>query len=166
MTDEQTIDETTTDTEVQETVTDATQAQETPPEDEQTTEPEDGTKAGREAAKLRKRAQAAESERDALTERVATLQRGEVERQAAVPGGLADGADLWSAVDLEALQDEHGNIDAEAVTQAVAELLTAKPHYAYRRFQGRSDGGVKAQSIGETSDPWAEAGDAIRRGRK
>lgn len=156
MTDEQTTDETTTDTEVQEIAPEAQESPETP----------DEPKGDREAAKLRKRAQAAETERDALAERVATLQRGEVERQAAVPGGLADGADLWSAVDLEALHDEHGNIDAAAVTQAVAELLTAKPHYARRRFQGRSDGGAKAQSIGETSDPWAEAGDAIRRGRK
>lgn len=158
MTDEQTTPDTTTEP------TD-TEAQETPPEPQESPETPEESKGDREAAKLRKRAQAAETERDALAERVATLQRGEVERLAAGEGGLADGADLWSAADLEALQDEQGNIDAEAVTQAVADLLKAKPHYAHRRFGGSADGGAKGQNIDVKADPWHEAGEAIRRKR-
>lgn len=153
MSTEQTTTET-TDTEPQET---PAEAQETPQGDEQ-------PKGDREAAKLRKRAQAAETERDTLAERLAVLQRGEAERIATGAGLLADGADLWSATDLEALQDEHGNINAEAVTSAVADLLKVKPHYAHRRFQGSADGGSR-QAVDIKGDPWAEAGAAIRKQR-
>lgn len=67
------------------------------------------------------RAQVAE-----LTERVARMQRSEVERQAA---GLHDPADLWTAgVDLAELLNEDGDVDPERVAEAVAALADSKPY--------------------------------------
>lgn len=155
--------ETTTEPEAQDIAPDAVEAEQTADVLEQDdTEPDESTKSGREAAKLRKRAQAAETERDALSERLNVLQRGEVERMATGPGLLADGADLWSAVDLDALHDEHGHIDAARVTQAVTDLLSAKPHYQHRRFTGGADGGARESAPITPPDAWTKAGDVLR----
>lgn len=84
------------------------------PDDE---EPDEDTKGGREAAKYRRRLRDTEAERDALSERVASLQRAEAERMAAAT--LAKPAGLWATgTDLADLLGEDGNIDASKVTTA------------------------------------------------
>lgn len=78
---------------------------------------DEGEPGGHEAAKLRKRAQAAETERDTLTARVQAMQRAEVERHAAAT--LAKPAGLWvSGVDLAELLDDSGDVDPAKVREA------------------------------------------------
>lgn len=100
-------------------------------------------KASREAAKYRTQLRKAEAERDALATRLDGMQRAEVQRLAAGPGGLADGADVWAGLELADALDESGQVDPERVKAAVSALLAGKPHYAHRRFTGSADGGAK-----------------------
>lgn len=84
--------------------------------------------ASRDAVKYRKRAQAAEKERDQLADRLATLQRAEVERLAAQH--LADGADIWrDGADLANLLTDAGNIDPDKVKTTATELGATHPHW-------------------------------------
>jgi hypothetical protein len=91
----------------------ATGQSDTGPADELTEERGDSPDGGggnREAAKYRRQLRDAESQRDALSDRLLTLQRREAERLAAEH--LADGADMWrDGLDLAALLDDHGNLD-------------------------------------------------------
>lgn len=83
--------------------------------------------AERDVVKYRKRAQAAEKERDELAERLAAMQRAEAERIAA--NNLSDGSDLWSAgTELDALLDD-GALSGDLVDQAVQEVLEKHPHW-------------------------------------
>lgn len=83
--------------------------------------------AARDVAKYRKRAQAAEKERDQLAERLTAMQRAEAERLAA--NHLGDGGDLWSAgTELDALLDD-GTLSADLVDQAVQQVLEKHPHW-------------------------------------
>lgn len=87
----------------------------TEPEPEDT--PDDDGKGGKEAAKYRRRLRETETERDALTKRVETLQRGEVERLA---GHLSQPSAVWAAgVQLADVLDEQGDVDPEKVRLAV-----------------------------------------------
>ena len=89
----------------------------------------------REAARYRKQLRATEAERDelsgqlaAMSERVATMQRGEAERLAAEH--LADGADLWrDGAELAALLDEAGNLDPSKVADAARATAAAHRHW-------------------------------------
>lgn len=83
----------------------------------------------REAAKYRTRLRETEAQRDALTARLETLQRNEIQRLAA--DRLADPADLWRDGGTVAdLLDAAGNVDPGKVRAAVAETIAAHPHWA------------------------------------
>lgn len=84
-----------------------------------------------EAASRRRALRATEAERDALRERVDLLDRAEVER--IVSPSLADASDLWGAVELDAVRGEDGAVDEAKVSEALAGLLEAKPHYRLDR---------------------------------
>jgi hypothetical protein len=78
-----------------------------------------GDGSGREAAKYRRKLRAAETERDRLSEQVASLQRSEVERLATADG-LRPAA-LWaSGPELAYLLADNGTVDAAKVSAAVA----------------------------------------------
>lgn len=78
----------------------------------------EGEGSNREAAKYRRRLREAEAERDALAERVETLQRAEVERIAG--GASVKPAALWaSGASLPELLTEDGTVDPEKVATAV-----------------------------------------------
>jgi hypothetical protein len=82
----------------------------------------------RDAAKYRKRAQAAEKERDRLAERLQVLQRTEVQRLAAEH--LADGADLWrDGATLDDVLNDDGDVDADKVTELAKGLLEQHRHW-------------------------------------
>ncbi|PYE19253.1 hypothetical protein DFR67_103164 [Williamsia limnetica] len=83
-----------------------------------------------ESRKYRKRAQVAESERDALAVKLAAVQRAEITRLAT---DLADPTDLfeYGNLDLAEVTDvETGHVDPEAVARAQAELLEQRPGLA------------------------------------
>ncbi|CAJ1578979.1 hypothetical protein [[Mycobacterium] wendilense] len=111
---------------------------ETPDTPTETTEPVDNAQApdntadtdnrASEAKKYRLRAQAAEADRDTLRTQLTAMQRAEVERLAGQR--LADGADIWhDNDDLTELLDDSGNVDTDRVTERVAQILTARPHW-------------------------------------
>lgn len=94
--------------------------------------PDDSTEkpdtAARDVAKYRKRAQAAEKERDHLGERLTRMQRAEAERLAA--DHLKDGTDLWrDGAQLADLLDDDGNIDSDKIAAVTQTLVTAHPHW-------------------------------------
>lgn len=88
------------------------------------------------AAKYRVRLREAEAARDALAERLNTLQCREVERLAAEH--LADSGDLWLAgTNLADLLDEAGNVDPERVTEVVRRVVGSRPHWAAKPKPGQ-----------------------------
>lgn len=94
-----------------------------------TVDGDDRGTANKEAAKYRTRLREVEGERDALTDRLATLQRREAERLAA--DQLADPADLWrDGVELAALLDDDGNLDASKVAEAAGATVAQHRHWA------------------------------------
>ncbi|WP_045821992.1 hypothetical protein [Williamsia herbipolensis] len=82
--------------------------------------------------KLRRRAQAAEAERDTLAARLKGLQLAEVERQLAVvlavPGDLFDFSDTTLA---DLCDPDTGAVDPEKVTEAASALVELRPGLAY-----------------------------------
>lgn len=90
------------------------------PQDAQDTDaPKEGG-GNSEAAKWRRRLRDAEAERDALTERLAGLQRAEAERLAGEH--IAKSSALWAAgVDLADLLTDEGQVDPEKVAAAAAQ---------------------------------------------
>src|SRR5699024_7564560 len=108
-------------TETIETTTEVEPAEQTAVQ-EATTEvqqTEDTGKTGNEAAKYRRRLRAAEAQRDALTERLETMQRAEVERLAGEH--IAKGESLWAAASLADVLDDAGNVDPQRVAAAAQE---------------------------------------------
>ena len=94
----------------------------------------------REAAKYRRQLRDTKAERDALSERLSTLQRREAERLAAEH--LADGADVWrDGLDVAALLDDDGNIDSAKVADAAQAARNAHPHWAAPRVPKRNPAG-------------------------
>lgn len=94
--------------------------------------PDDGADkpdaAARDVAKYRKRAQAAEKERDQLGERLTRMQRAEAERLAAER--LKDGTDLWrDGAQLADLLSDEGDIDSDKIAAVTQTLVTAHPHW-------------------------------------
>ncbi|WP_328857439.1 hypothetical protein OG579_20405 [Williamsia herbipolensis] len=82
--------------------------------------------------KLRRRAQAAEAERDTLAARLEGLQLAEVDRQLAavlaVPGDLFDFSDITLA---DLTDPDTGAVDPEKVTEAASALVELRPGLAY-----------------------------------
>jgi len=74
------------------------------------------------------------------------------ELKAAAKGKLADPTDASLYVDLKAFEvSESGDVDADALNQAIDDLITRKPHLAAsksRRFEGDADAGQKAGAKG------------------
>lgn len=106
---------------------DATGAQE-PPERDEVDLTDDVQSLRHEAASRRRALRQVEAERDQLKGRVDLLDRQEVER--IVSPSLADASDLWGSVELAELRGEDGAITEEKVSEALAGLLKAKPHFA------------------------------------
>lgn len=107
-------------------------------------------------ARYRRQLRDTEAERDGLRGRLATLQRGEVERLATAD--LQNGADLWAAgVDLDDLLDEDGNVDAAKVSKACKDVTAERPHW---KRVTRTNAGLKSGSSAERGPaptPWAAA---------
>jgi hypothetical protein len=104
-----------------------------------------------EAAGYRRRLRETEEERDRLTGTVQAMQRIEVERAVAEPGGLARGDDLWTAgVALEELLTDEGAIDPEKVAAARDRVLEQRPHW--RQREPSWDGGVRGVPFPSTPD--------------
>lgn len=140
-----------------------TETTETTEKTQETTTDESGD---RSEAKLRKRAQTAETERDALAGTVTAL------RQQLATSALADvlakPSALWetAGLDIAEYTDETGAIDTEALRAAAKDAITTHGLGAFHRFQGGADGGVRGRGIGtEKPDAVAEAAKAIRGGR-
>ena len=99
--------------------------EETPPPEtaEEAAPPESGN---REAARYRRALRETETQRDALTERVATYQRRDAERVAGEYLAVPD--DLWRfGGSIEHYLDENGEVDADRVAGAVAAVLDERP---------------------------------------
>lgn len=72
--------------------------------------------------------------------------------RAAATGKLADPSDVFAypkIIDLSSFEvDEDGDVDADALNEAIAALLEKKPHLAAQkpnRFNGDADGGAKGK---------------------
>ncbi len=111
--------------------------------DDSSADTDDSAKLRREAARYRRSLRDTEAERDGLRDRLATLQRAEVERIASGDDGLAVPGDFWLAgANLADLLDDGGNVDASKVRQTVAELLDDRPHWRRAAPVG-FDGGAR-----------------------
>lgn len=120
--------------------------------------PDGGDGGNREAAKYRRQLRDAEAqrdqisaERDALGERLSTLQRREAERLAAEH--LADAADMWrDGLDLAALLDDDGHLNPTKVADAARAVSKAHKHWAapprQKRNPSGSGGGLKSGATG------------------
>lgn len=98
-----------------------------PPDPADAGESSETDPAAREAVKYRRRLREAESQRDALAARLEASQRREIERLAAE--SLAQPGDLFDVggKDVPTFVTADGEIDAAAVTEAVAALLAERP---------------------------------------
>lgn len=117
-----------TETVVESTTDDVTDAAETPGSTEPETTAEEGRKGNPEAAKWRTKFRDAETQIEALTQRVAYLQRAEASRLATGAGLLIDGDDVFRGRTLADLLDEDGNVSLDLVQEAVASIREIKPH--------------------------------------
>jgi hypothetical protein len=120
----------------------------------------------KEAASYRRKLRDTETSRDALAERVSVLQRGEAERIAAAAAEgfrpLSDGRDIWrhDGVELGAMLDDDGNVDAAKVREVVLEVAAAHPGWRVHSF-GSADAGKGAGAISRR-DPNADFADTLR----
>lgn len=115
------------------------------------------SKADREA-RLRKRAQEAESERDQLRELVTGLRRSEVERR--FTGVLTNPSDVWHAAKIEDLLDESGALDTVKIETVAVTIRATHPNWAPpQRLQpnARTAGPIGQMQLGDTEDRWRGA---------
>lgn len=92
---------------------------------EEDTELDESTKAGKEAAKYRRRLRETEQERDALAEQVEGLRRAAAEEIAARSGGMHKPSALWLGGATPAdLLDDDGAIDREKVIATADAVAT------------------------------------------
>lgn len=149
MTDKQDAPDTITDTDVS---TDEPTDQEAPPEAPESAQ--DDRPANREA-KYRIRLRETEAQRDALQERVTTMQRQAAEGIAAEL--LDKAAALWAVTDLQGLLDEQGDLDpakvTEAANRAISELGASAPRVSLDFGQGRR----RDRQTGPGGDGWTRA---------
>ncbi len=98
---------------------------------------------GREAARYRTRLREAEAREAALTERLTTYQRREVERLAGER--LSTPGDMWlTGPELADLLDDDGDVDPVRVTEAVAAVVEARPGWKRPDPPPSFDGGARA----------------------
>lgn len=109
----------------------------------------------------------AEGRKQALAEANARIVRAEI--KAAAAGKLADPTDAVAFIDASEIDvDDDGNVDEDAIADAIADLLKKKPHLAVqdgKRFKGSADGGARKGSTKSIDDQIAEAekaGDHLR----
>lgn len=120
---------------------------------------EEARKAREEADALKAAAEGREAEHRAEQERRATerealekandrIRRSEV--KAAAKGVLADPADAYKFLNLEEFEvDDDGNVDEQAIADALADLVKSKPYLAVqdgKRFQGDPDAGARNEA--------------------
>ena len=125
------------------------------------TEPESnqsGTESGKskgnpEAAKWRTRFREAEQTITTLQERVAAMQKAEAARLAAAT--LIDGDDLFTAVGLDDLLDDDGDLDTDKIAAQVDALIEAKPHLRRAAFSDGSGIGTRGEASSR-SQTWAD----------
>lgn len=89
-----------------------------------------------------------QAEQAALAKYNSRIVRAEV--KAAAAGKLADPADAYKFLDLDQFEvDADGNLDADEVADAIADLIKSKPYLAAqggpptKRFQGTADSGAR-----------------------
>lgn len=88
-----------------------------------------------------------EADTQALAKANARIVRAEI--RAASKGVLADPADAFKFVDTDKFEvDDDGNVDEQAIAQAIADLVKRKPYLAaaqgpQQRFQGSADQGAR-----------------------
>lgn len=99
-----------------------------------TEDTDDGKRGNPEAAKWRTKYRDAEATISTLAERVTSMQRAEVVRLATGAGKLIDGEDVFRSADLTDLLTDDGDVDPEAVSEAVAALRASKPHLTASAF--------------------------------
>ncbi len=87
----------------------------------------------------------------------------------AAKGVLADPADAALYIDASTFEvDDEGEVDSDAVTAAIDELLTRKPHLAagkQTRFDGDADQGARGKETGPAQWTQADLDRADREGR-
>lgn len=114
----------------------------------------EGKKAEYEAEQQKRQVEA-----EALAKANARIVRSEV--KAAAKGVLADPADAYKFLDLDKFEvGEDGEVDDEAITAALEDLVKQKPYLAVqdgKRFQGTADGGARKESSKSIDDQIAEA---------
>lgn len=106
--------------------------------------------------RYRQKLRETEAERDALLQRVETLQRGEVQRM--VADKLADPEDFWRETTLADLLDDSGDLAPDKVFERVSGLLEDHPHWgqAVPRPSGALKSGASAPAQ-PRRDPWTTA---------
>lgn len=112
--------------------------------------------ANREAARYRRQLRETESERDTLRDRLAALQRAEIERLAGTAAKLAAPSAIWaSGVQLADLLDGDGQVDPERVA-AAAEQAAQRLGLARTPTRPRADPsqGPRGSGVGEPN--WSQ----------
>ena len=109
--------------------------------------------------RYRQRAQAAEADRNRLTELVEDMRNREIQRL--VSDRLADPADLFrDGITVEDLLDEHGHVDPAHLAAAVDRLLAAHPHWAAPRARYRGpflSGASQSKLVDTPAGRWRSA---------
>lgn len=89
-------------------------------------------------------------EKDALAKANERILKAEIRAQATAK--LADPADALLYLDMSSFEvGDDGEVDAQAITDAIADLITKKPYLAAQggpRFQGSADGGARKDAQG------------------
>lgn len=87
----------------------------------------------------------AEAKREATAAANERILKAEI--RAAAAGKLADAADAFKFLDLSEFEvNDNGEIDADEINDAIADLVKSKPYLAAeppKRFQGSADGGAR-----------------------
>lgn len=128
------------------------------PEAPEGTESEqEAPKGNREAAKYRARLRETEAERDQLAERVATLQRREVEQLAKDEWLVTNPATLWPlGFDLATVLDDHGDVDRDAAVTQIRAMVAEFGLTAPRRGLPE-DFGARCDWDSGPADEWSAA---------
>lgn len=96
---------------------------------------------------------------EALAAANARIIRSEV--KAAAKGVLADPQDAYSFLDMTSFEvDENGNVDEDAIADALKSLVAAKPYLSAQggqRFQGGADGGARNGQVNAIDKEIADA---------
>lgn len=98
-------------------------------------------------------------EKDALSKANQRILKAEI--RAAAKGVLADPTDALTFIDLSSFEvGDDGEVDAQAITDAIDNLIKSKPYLAAqgeRRFQGGADGGPRKETGPSLEDQIAAA---------